>query len=46
MTTIDNVTVRDDKRCPFEKFNDGMKPKIWINLRVFGEMAVVKKQKK
>ena len=46
MTTIDNVTVRDDKTCPYEKFNDGIKPKIWSNLRVFGEMAVVKKHKK
>ena len=46
MTTIDNVTVRDDKTCPYENFNDGIKPKIWSNLRVFGEMAIVKKHKK
>jgi len=46
MTTIDNVNVRDDKTCPYEKFNDGIKPKIWSNLRVFGEMAIVKKHKK
>ena len=35
MTILDNATVRDDKTCPFERFNDGMEPKNWGKLRVF-----------
>ena len=42
LTMMDGTIVRDDKKCPDENFYDGITPKIWRDLHIFGEVAVVK----
>ena len=42
VTMMDGMIVRDKKKCPDELFYDETAPKLWKDLRIFGEMEIVK----